>query len=217
MKNLIEFQRKKTRKSQSLMDNTMKLADMQRDIKVIEKDIETKKNDIANSVKDIAQKEQDKTRICAENESLKQQIEDKNKLTEEIAKSTADINNYIESIQKKKSDISTSLQNIQNSNKDLTDKLLNLQQELSRLENRREKLNNDIENIIGRLWEDYELTYNSACEIKTEVENEKESFARLSELKSQIKSLGSVNVDSIEEYKAVEERFVFLTEQKSDL
>ena len=80
----------------------MKLADMQRDIKVIEKDIETKKNDIANSVKDIAQKEQDKTRICAENESLKQQIEDKNKLTEEIAKSTADINNYIESIQKKK-------------------------------------------------------------------------------------------------------------------
>ncbi len=67
------------------------------------------------------------------------------------------------------------------------------------------------------MWEDYELTYNSACEIKTEVENEKESFARLSELKSQIKSLGSVNVDSIEEYKAVEERFVFLTEQKSDL
>ena len=58
-----------------------------------------------NSVKDIAQKEQDKTRICAENESLKQQIEDKNKLTEEIVKSTADINNYIESIQKKKSDI----------------------------------------------------------------------------------------------------------------
>ena len=215
-----EFNRiseKKDEKSQSLMDNTMKLADMQRDIKVIEKDIETKKNDIANSVKDIAQKEQDKTRICAENESLKQQIEDKNKLTEEIAKSTADINNYIESIQKKKSDISTSLQNIQNSNKDLTDKLLNLQQELSRLENRREKLNNDIENIIGRLWEDYELTYNSACAIKTEVENEKESFARLSELKSQIKSLGSVNVDSIEEYKAVEERFVFLTEQKSDL
>ena len=53
------------------MDNTMKLADMQRDIKVIEKDIETKKNDIATSVKDIAQKEQDKTRICAENESLK--------------------------------------------------------------------------------------------------------------------------------------------------
>ena len=51
MKNLIEFQRKKDEKSQSLMDNTMKLADMQRDIKVIEKDIETKKNDIANSVK----------------------------------------------------------------------------------------------------------------------------------------------------------------------
>lgn len=43
-----EFNRiseKKDEKSQSLMDNTMKLADMQRDIKVIEKDIETKKNE----------------------------------------------------------------------------------------------------------------------------------------------------------------------------
>ncbi|MGN0108356.1 MAG: AAA family ATPase, partial [Hominilimicola sp.] len=90
-------------------------------------------------------------------------------------------------------------------------------QELSRLENRREKLNNDSENILSKLWDNYELTYTTAEEIKTEVENEKEAFARLAELKGQIKALGSVNVDAIEEYQAVEERFKFLTEQKNDL
>lgn len=207
----------KEAKSQALMDNTMKLADMQRDIQSIEKDIEAKETDIAASLLEIEQKQSDKERILSESEDLKKQITDKNGMLENISDTAEEISKSIDDVRNKKNDISAQLESIQNSNKDLTDKLLNLQQELSRFENRREKLNGDIENIINRLWEDYELTYTDACEIRTEVENEKEAFARLAELKAQIKSLGSVNVDAIEEYKAVEERFVFLTEQKNDL
>ena len=48
-------------------------------------------------------------------------------------------------------------------------------------------------------------------------EDEKEDAKRLAELKSKIKSLGSVNMDSIEEYKAVSERYEFLSSQKKDL
>ena len=73
------------------------------------------------------------------------------------------------------------------------------------------------EGIINHLWEEYELSISAAEEIKTEVENEKESSERLAELKSLIKALGSVNVDSIEEYKAVKERYEFMAEQKKDL
>ena len=94
--------------------------------------------------------------------------------------------------------------------------MLNLQQELSRLENRREKLNNDIENIIGRLWEDYELTYNSACELKQRWKTRR-IVCKIVGIEVADKITRQCNVDSIEEYKAVEERFVFLTEQKSDL
>ena len=207
----------KEMRSQGIMDKTMQLAALQKDVKVINDTIEATRMDIKNGVAEIEEKKRDKDRICNANDELYMQIKEKSQAMENISGMSADITNKIAEIEAKKKQIVETLQNIQNSNKDLTDKLLNLQQELSRLENRRDKLNSDVENIISKLWEDYELTYTTASETKTEVENEKEAFARLAELKSQIKALGSVNVDAIEEYKAVEERFKFLTEQKNDL
>ena len=204
-------------KSKSIMDKTMTLASLEKDIKLVQSSIETTKADIAAALEDIKNREQDKERICRENDSLYTQINEKKKLTEDIKQNSENINTKISEIEQEKKRIVDTLQSIQNSNKDLTDKLLKLQQELSRLENRRDKLNSDSENILNKLWDNYELTYTTAEEIKTEVENEKEAFARLAELKGQIKALGSVNMDAIEEYKAVEERFKFLTEQKNDL
>ena len=43
------------------------------------------------------------------------------------------------------------------------------------------------------------------------------SIKRITELKKEIKSLGNINIDSIEEYKTVSERVDFLTEQTNDL
>lgn len=203
--------------SRSIMDKTMALASLEKDIKVLKENAIQYKEDINSSIQEIKNKEADKERICIENDRLYRAIHERTGLSEETKRKSEEIKGEISEIAAAKSRIVEMLQNIQNSNKDLTDKLLKLQQELSRLENRQEKINTSSENIISKLWENYELTYSGAVEIKTEIENEKEAFARLSELKSQIKGLGSVNVDSIEEYKAVEERFNFLTEQKKDL
>ncbi len=215
--NLERISSEKEEKSQDIMDKTLTLAAMEKDIKIIRNSIETTQNDIRSAKEDIKRRESDKERICLENDALYTKINEKKKLTEDIAGQSESIREKISEIEKQKADIHETLQGIQSSNKDLTDKLLNLRQELSRLENRRDKLNADVENILGRLWDNYELTYTTASEIKTEVENEKEAFARLRELKAQIKALGSVNVDAIEEYAAVEERYKFLMGQKSDL
>ncbi len=215
-----EFERisnEKEEKSQSIMDKTMTLASLQKDIKLIQNTIDTTNADIKQSVDDIACREQDKERIHKEIDELYKQINEKKDFSENLKQTSESINNKIKEIEEEKKNIVDTLQSIQNSNKDLTDKLLKLQQELSRLENRREKLNNDNENILNKLWDNYELTYTTATDIKTEVEDEKAAFARLSELKAEIKALGSVNIDAIEEYIAVEERFKFLTEQKNDL
>lgn len=207
----------KDEKSQSIMDKTMLLAGLEKDINVIKTSIENIKSEIQNAVEDIERREQDKERICLENDELYGKINEKKKMTEDIENNSEEIMQSIIKLEEDKKRLLESLQSIQNENKDLTDRLLKLQQELSRLDNRREKLNSDTENIIGKLWDNYELTYSTALEIQTEVEDEKAAFARLAELKAELKALGSVNIDSIEEYLSVEERFRFLTEQKNDL
>ncbi len=207
----------KENKSQDIMEQTMKLASMQKDVQLGRDNIRDLQNQIESAKAEISEKEKDKANICEENKRLSNEKEDKIKLTEEIKKLSDEYREQIKAIDEQKANIVDTLKNIQNSNKDLTDKLLNLQQELSRVDAKRIKLNMERENILNRLWDEYELTYSAAEEIKTEVEDEKASFKRLGELKSGIKALGSVNMDAIEEYKAVKERYEFLSAQKADL
>lgn len=102
--------------------------------------------------------------------------------------------------------------------KDTQEKKFALSQRASKLEARSDKLTSDREGIINRMWEDYELTYSDALELKTDGEFDfKAATLRIKELKDAIKGLGNINIDSIEEYKNVKERFDFLTVQTEDL
>lgn len=93
-----------------------------------------------------------------------------------------------------------------------------LSQRAAKTESRIEKLNTDREGIINRLWEDYELTYSDAAELKCGEDFDfNEATRRIKELKDAIKALGNINIDAIEEYKNVKERFDFLTVQTADL
>lgn len=123
----------------------------------------------------------------------------------------------IKEIDAEKAAIVEEQKRIQESNKELTDRLILLQQEFSRAENKCEKLAAERDNTIARMWDDYELTPGTAEEIRQEIADEKEAGKRISELKGKIKALGSVNMDAIEEYKAVKERYEFLSAQKADL
>ncbi len=84
-----------------------------------------------------------------------------------------------------------------------------LEIDLARLETKRTSLTDS-------LLENYQLTYQSALQFKTEFEH-KDYQSRLRKLKREIKALGEINLASIEEYKTVKERYDFLTEQEDDL
>ena len=204
-------------RSQSIMEQTMTLGALQKDINIIQKSAETARQEITDSAEDIKRNNDEAERIRVRNDELYKLIAEKNALTEALKKRTGEFAEKIKEIEASKQTITDTLKEIQSSNKDLTDKLLTLQQEISRLENRIEKLTSDNDTILSRLWDNYELTLSTADEMKTEVEDEKAAAAKLTELRNAIKALGSINIDSIEEYVAVEERFKFLSEQKSDL
>lgn len=89
--------------------------------------------------------------------------------------------------------------------------------ELARLEERKINLQKQYDDIISKLWEEYELTKREAEENAIEIEDSAKANKRLSELKQKIKGLGNVNVSAIEEYKEVSERYEFMSKQVNDV
>ena len=89
--------------------------------------------------------------------------------------------------------------------------------ELQRCEEKRLSLQTDYDKLTTRLWDDYNLTRSDAQELAQPIEDQQKINNRLSELKGQIRALGSINVEAIEEYKEVSERYLFLKGQIEDV
>ncbi len=102
----------------------------------------------------------------------------------------------------------------------LLEEVSRLDKEAYRLENQLEKYQDQRDNLINYLWNEYELTPVAARELRREGEefsSPSQIRTKTQELKTAIKELGNVNVGAIEEYKEVFERYSFLKTQHADL
>ena len=101
---------------------------------------------------------------------------------------------------------------------DLSKHMAELDKELFRLTSRREGYEEASEKQINYMWEEYELTYSSAMELRDEDLTDLAFMKKeIQRLKNEIKALGSVNVNAIEDYKNVSERYEFMKTQHDDL
>ena len=80
-----------------------------------------------------------------------------------------------------------------------------------------ERESSKIEDISAKLWEDYEINYAMALKYKDDSISQSKLYSEVNSCKKGIKELGNINLDSIEEYKEVKERYDFLTKQEKDL
>ncbi len=92
-----------------------------------------------------------------------------------------------------------------------------LHEEYNRIDIKKAKAEAEMKSIQDRMWDEYELTYSNAVELKKEIENIAEAQRNISEYRAQIKALGPVNVSSIDEYIKTKERFEFMSVQKNDM
>ena len=101
---------------------------------------------------------------------------------------------------------------------ELSKRMSDLDKEVFRLNSKREGYEEATEKHISYMWDEYELTYNMALEIRDETLNDLAFMKKqIQTLKNEIKALGPVNVNAIEDYKEVSERYEFLKRQHDDL
>lgn len=93
-----------------------------------------------------------------------------------------------------------------------------MDKELFRLNSQREKLKEASETQTNYMWDEYELTPHAASELRNDAYDDLPSLKKLiAGIKDEIRRLGDVNVNAIEEYREISTRYEFLKGQHDDL
>lgn len=203
--------------SSSLQELKLFVVSFTKDIETLNSEIETAKlatkdkesliSDLNNQINSY---KESNNLLDSKIKSLEQEI---SAIQEEISLANNNINECNKSID----DYDTRVSEISKSTKDILEQRENLSNEVSRLEERKINIQKEKDDIILKLWEEYELTERGAKEEAIEIEDYSTAKARLAELKSKIKALGNVNVGAIEEYKEVSERYSDMKVQVDDV
>ena len=124
----------------------------------------------------------------------------------------------IDESRKKKEEMMESQKDFFEKRDKLMEHMNELNKENFRLESRKNNLEEKLEGKINYMWNEYELTYRNAMEYEVD---ESVSYTRMkanvSDTRTKIKRLGDVNVNAIEDYKNVSERYELLKGQHDDL
>lgn len=166
------------------------------------KSIENKKNQIEQMEHDNFELEQLMEEIREKIEKIKQEVKNSGTKIEELKQERIDKN---ERLAKQEDEITNQFKIIED-----------LKAQIVKIDVKKTKLEEDINSIINKMWEEYELTPNNVAEYK-KPENVAVTQKRVNQLRNEIRDLGSVNVDAIEEYKTMKERYDFMSEQRVDL
>ena len=147
-----------------------------------------------------------------------QKIQELRETIENSSELFTEIRDEIEKYKKEREELTQRHKEFLQHREDLSKHMSALDKEIFRLESQKETSEAASEKQINYMWEEYEITYNHARELRdpdlTDLSRMKK---RIQELKSEIRGLGNVNVNAIEEYKSVSERYEFLKGQHDDL
>jgi len=172
------------------------------DIKTTNQSIENKKLQIEQIKNDNFNLEESITEITQKINEIKEEVKNSGTKIEELKQTRVNKN---EKLQKQEEEITQKFKIIED-----------LKEQIVKIDVKKTKLEEDINLIINKMWEEYELTPNNVKDYK-KPENVELTQKKVNNLRSDIKDLGSVNVDSIEEYKTMKERYDFMSEQRVDL
>ena len=160
-------------------------------------------------------------KMASTNEEISAKNSEILQVKEKIAvssKQIEDCKTKIETLKEKRNNYTNSHKVFFDKRESISGRISDLDKEVYRLNATKEKLEESLDILTDYMWDEYELTYSYASEYKNEEFISLPALKKeINSLKSSIRALGDVNVNSIEEFKEVNERYQFLKSQHDDL
>lgn len=188
-----------------------KVAFVQENCQRVASEIEKKENDILRLVEEAKNSKEDAAKKRGDIEEIKKTImaSDDN---------FAVLENALKNAISQKEAMNQEYKDFFKQREEISDRIAQLDKEIYRLETQREKLEQGIQYQTNYMWEEYELTLRSAEKLRDPAYDSLDEMRKsTSAIKDEIRRMGNVNVNAIEEYKEVSERYNFLKGQHDDL
>lgn len=180
--------------------------------------IELINNEIEKANMNILKKKQQKEMIMEENKKFEEEVIICEKQIEQIKSKKENIDKEIEIVKKEREDANILLNNLDKDIENSINNIALLKSDYTKLENKKNKIEDEIESLKTRIVEEYEVSIENIISNNIQLDVEPTKVQKeINDLRRNIKNLGSVNIEAIEEYKESKERFDFLSEQKDDL
>lgn len=176
---------------------------------MINQEIKNNKNNVQIKEKQI---EESKKEI----ENLNIKIEYSIKKIEQIKQDVKNSGNNIEQLRQDRIKANEKLDAKEKEQSEEFRIIEDLKSQIVKLDARKNKIDEDLNEEVNKLWEEYELTPNATDEF-TKPENITLTQRKVNNLHAEIRDLGSINIGSIEEYKNLQKRYDFMCEQRLDL
>lgn len=211
-------------KKKTLEEVKKEVTDAQIKINIIESKMANNEEKILNTeleLKNISDsiegKKKEKEINLGNIEKISAQILQTNEKIENLLSQKEEKDRELILLKKEKDSLMKDYYLIQNKLKEILDEIKILENNKNNYSIKETKYNTQLDNIIDKLEEEYSLTYDEAKEYTFEIEDIRKAEDLVKNLKEEIKDLGTVYLDAIEEFKQVEERLEFLRKQHEDL
>ena len=165
----------------------------------------------------VAQLNSEIAELNLKNEENTVKIGELNQLTTGFSQQSTSSEQEIAQLNQKRTELEQRNYKLRNDEREKTSDREKISGELARLTERKDVMEKELDDIIGKLYDEYELTRNEAEQMGIVIDDIPKATKRLNELKQSIRKLGSVNVSAIEEYKEVAERYEFMKAQIDDV
>lgn len=199
-------------------DIRLRFSELKQRIGFVGENIERIASDIVRQRADMEAAEREALDCGRRISDAKQYISERNADIEHIESELKQLKADIEALISERSELAGKQSGYASQKDEYAASILELQKDILRLENQVEKEQQKLDDETEYIWNEYELSITSAKEFMDESLGPVSSIkSELASVKSRIKALGPVNVQAIEEYKEVSERYSFMKTQYDDL